>query len=165
MESEEPGPGRKYTIQARNWIKVLQEARPEVEIEIRWCPAHEGIAGNEKADEWAKLAAEEPDAHGVEWLSQTDWYGKRPMPPPRSLANLKREISEMKWSEARQWAEKRITTRKYRLPADQRAGRAVAGSPKRLAGRFYQLKTGHCLTGEYLKWFVFLFIHTRMKPI
>jgi hypothetical protein len=28
----------------------------------------------------------------------------------------------------------------------------VAGSPKRLAGRYYQLKTGHCLTGQYLKW-------------
>jgi hypothetical protein len=38
---------------------------------------------NEKADEWAKLAAEKPDAHGVE-------------PLPRSLAHLKREISEKK---------------------------------------------------------------------
>ena len=28
--------------------------------EIRWCPAHKGIASNEKADEWAKIAAEEP---------------------------------------------------------------------------------------------------------
>jgi hypothetical protein len=74
------------------------------------------------------------------------------MPPPRSLANLKREISEKKWSEAREWAEGRITTRKYRLPADQRVQRMVAGSRKRLAARFYQLKTGHCLTGQYLKW-------------
>jgi hypothetical protein len=74
------------------------------------------------------------------------------MPPPRSLANLKREISDEKWSEARLWAEERITTRKYRLPADQRPGRVVAGCPKRLAGRFYQLKTGHYLTGQYLKW-------------
>jgi len=29
---------------------------------------------------------------------------------------------------------------------------AVAGSTKRLASRFYQLKTGHCLTGRYLNW-------------
>jgi len=28
----------------------------------------------------------------------------------------------------------------------------VAGSAKRLAARFYQLKVGHCLTGEYLHW-------------
>jgi len=27
-------------------------------VEIRWCPAHEAIAGSEKeADEWAKIAA------------------------------------------------------------------------------------------------------------
>jgi Zn finger protein HypA/HybF involved in hydrogenase expression len=45
------------------------------------------------------------------------------MPLPRSLAHLKREISEKKWVEARQWA-----------------------------ARFYQLKTGHCLTGQYLHW-------------
>ena len=29
---------------------------------------------------------------------------------------------------------------------------AVAGSTKRLASLFYQLKTGHCLSGQYLHW-------------
>jgi len=28
----------------------------------------------------------------------------------------------------------------------------VAGSTKRLASRFYQMKTGHCLPGQYLRW-------------
>jgi hypothetical protein len=72
------------------------------------------------------------------------------MLPPRSLANIKREISEKKWIEARQWAEDRITAKKYRMPG--RPNRAVAGCSKRLANRFYQLKTGHCLTGQYLQW-------------
>jgi hypothetical protein len=67
-----------------------------IEIEIRWCPAHQGIAGDEKADDWARLEAEEPDAHGVEWLVYTDRCGRRAMPLPRSLANVKREISEKK---------------------------------------------------------------------
>jgi ribonuclease HI len=152
MASEEPGPGQKHAIQARKWVGVLRKARPDIVIEIRWCPAHEGVMGNEKTDEWAKLAAEEPDAHGVEWLGQTDKYGRRPMPPPRSLANIAREISEKKWTEAKQWAERRIAAKKYRMPADQRPNRPVAGCPKWLAGRFYQLKTGRCLTGQYLKW-------------
>jgi len=75
MASEEPGPGQKYTLQARKHIAVLRRARPDITIEIRWRPAHKGIPGNEKVDEWAKLAAEEPDAHGVEWLSYTDRLG------------------------------------------------------------------------------------------
>jgi len=71
---------------------------PDIVIEIRWCPAHKGVAGNEKADEWAKIAAEEPHTRGVEWLNYA--YDGRTevgaMTLPRSLANLKQEISEKK---------------------------------------------------------------------
>jgi len=54
MASDEPGPGQQYAIQVRKHIAALRRARPGITIEIQWCPAHEGIAGNEKADEWAK---------------------------------------------------------------------------------------------------------------
>jgi len=73
------------------------------------------------------------------------------MPLPRSLAHLKREISEKKWVEARQWAGGWIS-RKYRKPGRQKPDGTVAGSSKRLAPRFYQPKTGHFLTGQYLHW-------------
>jgi hypothetical protein len=116
---------------------TLRQARPDITIEIRWCPAHKGVPGNEKADEWAKLAAQSPEARGVELL-------------PRSLAHLKREISEKKWTEARQWAGSRVNKAKYKMPARQKPDGVVAGSSKRLASRFYQLKTGHCLTGQHL---------------
>jgi hypothetical protein len=139
MVSEDPGPGQKYAVLARRHISTLRKARPDITIEIRWCPAHKGVAGNEKADEWAKLAAGTPNARGVE-------------PLPRSLAHLKREITEKKWAEARQWAGGRITRHKYKMPSRQRPDRTVAGSSKRLASRFYQLKTGHCLTGQHLCW-------------
>ena len=78
--AEEPGPGQKYAVMARKWVAALKAAGPEMRIEVRWCPAHEGVEGNEKADEWAKQAAEEPDARGVEWLRYGDRYGARIMP-------------------------------------------------------------------------------------
>jgi len=131
---------------------VLQRVRPSITIAIRWCPAHKGIPGNEKADEWAKLAAEKPDAGGVEWLRYSDRAEVRAMPLSQFLAHHKREISEKKQQEARQLAEGRASRRKYRMPSRQKLDGTAAGSSKRLASRFYQLKTGHCLTGQYLHW-------------
>jgi len=51
-----------------------------------------------------------------------------------------------------QWAGGRTSRSKYRLPKSQRPDGTVAASAKMLALRFYQLKTGHCLTGQYLNW-------------
>jgi hypothetical protein len=34
--------------------------------------------------------------------------------PPRSLAHLKRSVTEVKWQEARTWAESKVTGKKYR---------------------------------------------------
>jgi len=101
--SDEPGPGQQYALQARKHIAALRRVKPGITIEIRWCQAHKGIAGNEKADECAKIAEEEPGTRGVEWLSYSDRTEARPMPLPRSLAKLKREILEKKWAEAHQW--------------------------------------------------------------
>jgi len=115
MASEEPGPGQQYELQARKHIATLRRVRPSIIIEIRWCPAHKGVAGNEKEDKWAKLAAGEPDARGVEWLRYLDWGEAREMPLPRSLAHFKREITEKKWVEAHQWAGGRTSKKKYTL--------------------------------------------------
>ena len=88
----------------------------------------------------------------MEWLSSSGRTEVRAAPLPRSLANLKREISEKKWAEAGQWAGGRTSKTKYRMPKSQKPDGAVAGSSKRLASRFYQIKTGHCMTGQYLNW-------------
>jgi len=152
MASDEPGPGQQYALQARKHIATLRQSRPGFVIEVRWCPAHKGVAGNEKADEWAKIAAEKSGTRGVEWPNFPVRTEVRGAPLPRSLANLKREISEKKWAEARQWAGGRTSRKKYRMPDSQKPDGAVANSTKRLASRFYQLKTGHCLTGQYLNW-------------
>ena len=85
------------------------------------------------------MAAEKPGTRGVELL-----------PLPRSLASLKREISEKKWPEARTWAGGRISRSKYRMPKRQKPNGVEASSTKGLASRYYQLKTGHARTGQYL---------------
>jgi len=98
MASEEPGPGQANAIEERRWIMAIWRANSAIAIEIRWCPAHKGVTGD-KADEWPKVAAEEPDTWGVEWLRTANGAAQQML--PRSLANFKREISEKKWAEAR----------------------------------------------------------------
>jgi ribonuclease HI len=148
MQTLEVGPGQIYALQAR---RILAEI--DCPVEIRWCPAHEGIAGNEKADEWAKVAAGQPESHGVEWHT----IDNRPRRmPPVSLARLSRQVTEKKWEEAKGWAYSRITNPSYNVKCRQwrknRPDPAPAKARKGIASRYYQLKTGHALTGVYLKW-------------
>jgi len=55
VASDEPGPGQQYALQARKHITTLHRARKGIVIEIQWCPAHKGVAGNEKANGGARL--------------------------------------------------------------------------------------------------------------
>ena len=58
-------------------------------------------------------------------------------------------------TEAREWAEAQLVrtkNSKYRPSDKQKPDPTVAGANKRLVSRFYQLKTGHRLTGHYLQW-------------
>ena len=152
MASDEPGPGQKYALEARRHTATPRAKEPSARSEIWWCQSHQGIEGNEVADEWAKLAADEPDAHGVEWFSTKNPDGtvtKRVFPLPRSFANVKRGFSEKKWQDAKAWTRNmlaRTSNRKYRPSDRQKPDPTVA---KRLAA---QMKTGHCLTGQYLAW-------------
>ena len=79
--------------------------------------------------------AEEPDARGAEWLGYSHRAEAPAMPLHRSLARLKREISEKKWAEARQWAGGRASRKKYKMPSRQKPDGTVAGSSKRLVSR------------------------------
>jgi len=71
MTSDDPGPDQKCPIMAGKHIAALYTKEPGVCI-FRWYPSHQCIEGNEITDEWAKQAAGEPDAHGVEWLDFKD---------------------------------------------------------------------------------------------
>jgi len=61
---------------------------------------------------------------------------------PRSLANIKREMSEKNL--AGDW----IAETKHRMPEKQRPNSTVAECSKRLAGRFHQLMTGTVSLGN-----------------
>ena len=149
MTHDEPGPGQTCAIQARQAIAILRKQEPAVEIETNWCPAHKGIPGNEVADEWAKLAANEPDDHGVEWLARA--HGTRLPERATSLAHLRRRATEKKWPEARTWCERRNLNKGYVLRKKGKPDPTPARAEKRTASRYYQLKSGHALTGVYLK--------------
>jgi hypothetical protein len=75
--SDEPSPGQVYSLEARKHVATLRQREPTVKIEHRLCPAHKGVPGNEKTDEWAKLATDEPDARAVEHLRHGR-YGDQP---------------------------------------------------------------------------------------
>jgi hypothetical protein len=66
-----------YALEARKHIATLRQREPADMTKLRWCPAHKGVRGNEKADEWAKLVVDELDAGGVEHL-RPGRYGDRP---------------------------------------------------------------------------------------
>jgi len=85
--------------------------------------------------------------------------------PPRTLTGRSaqeispcrdhpRGFSEQKWEDASNWTKKQLArtrNRKYR-PDEKKPDQTVAKAKKRLASRFYQMKTGHCLTVQYLAW-------------
>jgi len=61
MQTCEVGPGQQYALRAR-------EASPESR------PSQRGDRGQRDRGWVAKLAADEPNSHGVEWLRHSDKY-------------------------------------------------------------------------------------------
>jgi hypothetical protein len=109
---------------------------------IQWVPGHNGIEGNERADQAAKQAALKPPQGGQGKLS---------------LAYIYRTKTEVAQTQKQQWLTKALGRRSLRA---QRAYRAqpgwkldptLAAAPKGIASRYYQLKTGHAAIGAYLQ--------------
>jgi len=68
-----------------------------------------------------------------------------------ALAHLRRRASEKKWPEARSWCERRHLNNGYVLRTKGKPDPTPARAEKRTASRYYKLKSGHALTGVYLK--------------
>ena len=152
-----PGPGQEIAIRI---IEVAERITTQGNtVTVRWTPAHEGVEGNEKADEAAKDAATRMPTGSLR--------GRH------SVAFLRRKISEEmkeKWitdTEARMKgregtrAEGRTEGRNegknrgaYRGPNRERGPRIrepLRRARKRTASVFYQMLSGHAMIAPFLK--------------
>ena len=115
------------------------------EVAIHWIPARHGVQGNETADEVAKAVAEgnhPGDAVPDELRCET------------SLSHLARVATENRSRTTVEWISSRTgdPQRKYKAPRGRglRQG-LLRRTPKSIAGRCYQLLSGHAAIGPYLK--------------
>jgi len=99
------------------------------------------IPGNEIADGLAKQAAREPDGHGAGWLK----YLPGPPGPPEAQG-VRKEVAGSAVLVRAETLNKGYVLRKKGKPDP-----APAKAEKRTASRCCLLKSGHALTGVYLK--------------
>ena len=132
------GPGQRFAvaiIEVRS--RLLSRGKT---LTPRRVPSHLGVEGNEVADDWAKRAAEDQgDSVPRAYLRET------------SFAHMTRRVTEARSAGVSKWIVDHVNRqRRYSPPKDPKLRRELRHERKALAGRYYQLLTGHAATGDYL---------------
>ena len=112
-------------------------------VTVRWTPAHQGVEGNERADAWARRAAgKEEELADPAYLREA------------SLAHLTRVSTEARSNSTGEWIRNHAKRgHRYRPPPGGRMCKELGKVRKELAGRFYQLLSGHAGTAPHLQRF------------
>ena len=116
------------------------------EVTICWVPANNGIPDNEKADEFAKAAASRAaPCSDDDILDELRWEA--------SLSHMIRSATEARTCASAEWVASHVRSQcRYRTPLGRGLRRKhLRNTRKELAGRCYQLLSGHGSFGSYLK--------------
>ena len=139
VQHDRTGPGQAAAIRAITIVRAMVDRGNTVTL--RWTPSHAGIEGNEQANDMAKRAAEEREGRANPlYLREA------------SLSHLTRVTTEARSTATAEW----IRTcsgrrRRYRPPRGGKMRKDLNRTRKELAGRFYQLLSGHAATAEHLR--------------
>lgn len=135
-----PKPGQLQMVRVTRAVDSFLEGDRERTVSIEWCPGHEDVAGNERADEEAKA--------GTEMWSQE--Y--------TTITNAKRRTKEKaleKWE--REWKRTPPSGEfavANRLKPRWKPREHVAHTPREVFSRLTQCRTKHAFIGEYYARFV-----------
>ena len=138
VQSDDMGPGQRFVIAVMEVCERLMSRGNT--LTLRWVPSHPGVEGNEAADEWAKRAAEDTgDSVPGRHLRET------------SFAHMARRASKARSSGIEKWIGDHVDCRRrYKPPKGPKLRKELRHERKALAGRYYQLLSGHAATGDYL---------------
>lgn len=110
-------------------------------LSARWTPSHEGVEGNERADETAKSIAE-----GREERAEPGYLREA------SISHLMRKATEERADATREWVRSHVGRRhRHWPPLGGRLRKELAKTRKELVGRFYQLLSGRAATADRLR--------------
>jgi hypothetical protein len=143
-----PNPGHYIIDTLHENFKALKKKHPNINITIRWTPGHEGIEGNENADEEAKkvITAGSSDVNTLPKML------KKPLPHSKSAirwaySEKLKKCAQKLWEMSPQYEQMKKTEPK--APSN-RYLELIAPLPRKIASILMQLRIGHIPLAKHL---------------